>query len=176
MIQNITKIGFTGSQGTGKTTLVHELLKLLPEFRQYQNSHRILNELPNFHLNRKSRATEQSNLAGCCSIQLLNDDKIISDRTLIDHFAYIDTADISIKDGKIIRTTFDSALDYYDCIFYVPIEFEPEDDGTRDADQEYQKMIDERIRYYLNYYNVPFVTLSGTIDERMTTIRETLKI
>jgi nicotinamide riboside kinase len=58
----------------------------------------------------------------------------------------------------------------YDLVFYIPIEFPLEKDGVRFEDDEYQKIIDLQIIKYLKRYKIPYITLTGTLEERLKQI------
>jgi len=170
----MTKIGFAGAQGTGKTTLVLEMLKEMPDFKQYNNIHRLLAQnLDDFNLNQDANNISQIVATACTTVQMMTQDKIIADRTLIDTFAYTDLAK-KVTNKWEIENTFAPALKFYDIIFYCPIEFEMEEDGVRDGDQWFRNQIDQRIKHHLDHYNMNYVTLTGTIEERMNQIREAL--
>jgi nicotinamide riboside kinase len=95
----------------------------------------------------------------------------ISDRTVIDVLAYAttmcrpsmtarlkDMAEMHLKDNP------------YDLVFYIPIEFPLEKDGVRFEDDSYQKIIDLQILKYLKRYKIPYITLTGTLEERLKQI------
>jgi len=59
-------------------------------------------------------------------------------------------------------------------IFYIPIEFEMQNDGVR-YNSELQLEIDKRINSFIdNYVNLPIVTLHGSVEERVKIIEKTL--
>ena len=64
----------------------------------------------------------------------------------------------------------------YDFIFYVPIEFAPLDDGTREGDQDFQSAIDEEIRELLKIYRLKYHTVSGTVAERVVQVMQVLNL
>jgi hypothetical protein len=110
-------------------------------------------------------------------LQLLQEENIICDRSLIDAWAYTELADHVTKSVEI-EETFNKAMDLYDFIFYTPIEFQIESDGFRDTDMEYINKTDKVIQKYINKYNKSkchFVTLSGSIEQRVNTMVDVLK-
>jgi len=60
----------------------------------------------------------------------------------------------------------------YDLVFYIPIEFPIEKDGLRFEDEHYQEIIDLQILKLLKRYKIPYITVSGTIEERLAIIRK----
>jgi nicotinamide riboside kinase len=176
MKSKIGNIGFTGAHGTGKTTLVKETLKLLPDHKQYFNVQRFLNKnLRSFNVSSKANDITQITITSHYSVELLRNDNLVSDRTLIDTFAYADLAKEVTKADEI-RKTFEEVLNRYSVIFYVPIEFPVIDDNFRELDEDFRKKVDEKIQMYLNLYqeNTKIVTLTGTVYERMKIVEKTI--
>lgn len=102
----------------------------------------------------------------------ISNDSFITDRTVLDILAYSQDLPKAFYDrmkGKIGRWL---ELDPYDIIFYTPIEFDMEVDGVRVDDEEYRKTIDERILKLFQYFKVPYVTLTGTVEDRIETIKQ----
>ena len=64
----------------------------------------------------------------------------------------------------------------YDIIFYTPIEFELEKDWTRFEDSEFQKEIDEIILQKLDEYRIPYITLRGSVEERIAIIENAIDL
>lgn len=168
------RIAFTGAQGTGKSTLVDILMKKY-NFQRASAPQRILKEInPNFPINQDTDNLSQSAITAIYIMELIkNNSNYISDRSLIDAFAYMDASkNISDNDKAKLLNYYESFIELYDCIFYIPIEFEAEEDGIRVTDKDYQKEIDENILKYINKYNskVKIITITGSIEERLIKI------
>ena len=54
----------------------------------------------------------------------------------------------------------------YDLVFYIPIKFELEDDGTREDDVQFQLDIDSQIKELLCRFQIKHVPISGTVSQR----------
>jgi|SRR3970040_646609 len=63
---------------------------------------------------------------------------------------------------------------WYDHVFYVPIEFPLEQDGIRYTDPEFQKQHDRETRLILDFYKIPYHTLTGSVDDRLDQIQHVL--
>ena len=67
----------------------------------------------------------------------------------------------------------------YDYIFYVSSEgVEIEDNGVRETNSDYRQTIDKTINYIIQTYKPlisNFTTISGTTDERIKKVLETIK-
>lgn len=99
------------------------------------------------------------------------------DRSFIDFVAYTHAfytrghLSKNFRDAMVKELT--KRLDYYDIVFYLPIEFEIVDDGIRSIDVELQKEVDSHIREMLSMFD-SVVTLKGTLDERIAQIRNSI--
>lgn len=170
-------VGFTGAHGTGKSTLVDRLLKLLPNHRQYLNVQRLLaSNLENFPVSSKTNDITQASITSHFVSELLLMSNLVADRTLLDAFAYAEASENVLHYAEI-ESIFCEALKYYDVIFYTPIEFEVIHDGFRETDEEFRHLIDSLIRKYIKKYDkyIKVITLTGTIEERMETVTNYIK-
>ena len=59
-------------------------------------------------------------------------------------------------------------------IVYVPIEFDPVDDGVRSTDVIKQARIDFFIRNILDTAQIPYITVHGTVEERVAQVEAAL--
>ena len=59
-------------------------------------------------------------------------------------------------------------------LVYVPVEFGPEDDGERSIDPDFQLKIDFLIKNILDTSKIPYITVSGTVEERLAQINDAL--
>lgn len=178
MTKQTKRIILTGAQGTGKTTL--------------------MNALAADGTKTLSIAREQAINAGWSSVTGTTQDyqkilfqtlfkavsskrSYVSDRGLTCVAAY--TFDGAIK-GTITKQTADKQylkLQKFHrenpdiLLVYVPIEFELEDDGVRNTDKEYQAQIDFFIKNLLDTAGLKYITVTGTVEERVKQIEEALK-
>lgn len=166
------KIGFTGSHSTGKSTLVAKLVSDYPHFAKHTNASRILSQsLPLFKNNNDADITSQSVIVGSICLDLLQNQDLIADRTIIDTIAYTIVNDNLGKSvAEDLWRVFGPAATQYDIIFYTPIEFPLTPDGTRCEDETYRRDVDKAIFQLLNDKQIPYVVLSGSVDERVDTM------
>lgn len=168
------RVGFTGAQGTGKTTLL----------RAVENSDLGFTVVPStareavragFKLNRD--ADPLSQLVTTVSRVALEDElyrtthKTIGDRTPLDSLAYTcyqmhnEWPGEKWKDyyWNISKRLVVEHMHKYDHIFYFPAYWKPKEDGVRDGDLTYQQNIDSIIcglldTYGLEYHIMPRIT------------------
>jgi thymidylate kinase len=100
--------------------------------------------------------------------QIIEENKnnhFISDRTIYDIMAYSEWLTWNLFDK--IKKLFDENKNNYDIIFYVPIEFEMEQDWIRFENETYRKQIDKKILKLLNKNNIKYIILQWSIQERV---------
>ena len=168
------KIGFCGTMSVGKTTLVNAL-KELPDFKGYhfrtERSKHLMNlGIP---LNTDSTLKGQLVFASERAAELMQE-KIITDRTVIDVMAF---ADLSTSMDSAHKHYLNSTLSYlikeYDILFYVsPEGVEIEDNGVRETNAKYRIAIDNRIKSFVQTYRNNTTTISGTVEERIEQVKK----
>jgi nicotinamide riboside kinase len=170
------KIGFTGTMSVGKTTLVNAL-KELPEFSEYNfrtERSKYLRDL-GIPLNTDSTIKGQMIFLAERASELIQP-RIITDRTVIDVMAFTNLAEsIPHYIGNQFELLASNLIREYDYIFYISPEGIPvEDNGVRTTDIEYRNKVDKEIREILTKRAPQHVELSGTTEERIQKIKQTL--
>jgi len=171
------RIGFCGTQNTGKTTLVKALSEL-PEFKDFHISterSKYLRDL-GIPLNTDSSLLGQFVFLAERASELMRD-KLLTDRTIWDVSAFT----LSAKSiGEYEKAGFiESALllaDYYDIVFYVnPEGIEIEDNGVRETNAKYRDEIDNNIKNMLRNFPPKYlVEIKGTTEERLKIVLDEL--
>ena len=134
------RIGFTGTQSAGKTTLVNELSKL-PEFKDYTfatERSKYLRDL-GIPLNTDSTLKGQTVfLSERCSELIA--ENVITDRTIIDVMSFTLNASSIDKTDKLAFEYYASRfINEYEWIFYVsPAGVNLEDNNVRTTNVEYR--------------------------------------
>jgi nicotinamide riboside kinase len=167
------RIGLTGAQSVGKTTLAKALGEL-DQFKDYKiqtERSKYLNSL-GIPLNTDSTLPGQFVFLAERASELLVDN-IITDRTIWDVCAFTLSAK-SISDWEK-RTFVDAAMclkDYYDIVIYVsPRGVEMENNGIRETDLAYRIKIDTAIKMALQEYKPKrLIEVEGTTKERIAAI------
>lgn len=104
---------------------------------------------------------------------------VICDRSLADLLAYVRT-----NDDPNIPASFNRALEeivriesrHLDWHCYIPIEFPLVVDDVRPDDLDYQRAVDENYLRVLRDFDLPYVEVRGTIEERVTQVSKLLGI
>ena len=165
----------------GKTTLVNTL-KDLPEFKDYKfktERSKYLRDL-GIPLNTDSTIKGQTVFLAERAAELMNE-KIITDRTVIDVMAFTNLAQsISHIQSEDFNQHAANLLSEYDYIFYIsPEGVDIEDNGVRETDAEYRELVDFSIKNFLNKYKHRvrnIIKIKGSTEERITLVREALNI
>lgn len=165
----------TGAHGTGKTTLLNELTFFSDQYSFSQSSTRSsgakLNEEGN-------DASQLQILESIKQYELDNDlykKDFILDRSFIDFYAYSrhlhSIGNVSDEVLEQIKTEFITRLDRYTMVFFLPVEFDIENDGVRSTDHEFQKSINDHIWNIICEYELGAVIASGSVEDRVAVIK-----
>lgn len=164
--KTIMRIALAGTHWSGKTTI----LNLLEGHKIKEQARALILELGNpKDMSDDERANfQQVLLTRQIRSELSMGDDFISDRSVYDILAYSEGC--SNADDIVKQVFFYLSKNPYDLIFYFPIEFEMEKDGTRPEDEEYRKKIDSLIFTEMINNGEPLIPITGTIEERLEKI------
>jgi len=175
------KIGLCGTMSVGKTTLVNAL-KDLPEFKDYITRTERSKELMamGIPLNTDSTLLGQTVFLAERASELMQK-SIITDRTVIDVMAFARCSESMYYFEADDFCQFASyMLKEYDYIFYVsPEGVKIEDNGIRETNAEYRKLIDESIQLLINKHKhriKNYGVLKGSTEERIKQMLETISL
>lgn len=173
------RIGLTGTQSVGKTTLVKALSEL-PQFKDYfiaTERSKYLSDL-GIPLNGESSIKGQTIFLAERVSELMRDN-LITDRTIVDINAFtLQSKNISTEDKVDFINLSTNFIKEYDYIFYIsPKGVELEDNNIRNTDSNYRDLIDSRIKLLIDEYhhitNISYI--EGTTDERIKQILDVIK-
>jgi GTPase SAR1 family protein len=171
------KIGFSGAQSTGKTTLLNAL-KLEEVFEDFIFCDEVTRRVKSYGLPINENGTDitQRLIMQEHIVNVFLNDKMITDRTSLDGLVY--TTYLHIH-GKVSKDTLEYAQrvfrkvqPQYDLQFYIKPEFTLENDGTRSPDVSFRDQIVGIFDDVISSYNLNVVYLSGTVQQRINTIKE----
>lgn len=181
-----TKIALTGAHGVGKTSLCELVVQKLESqgtaAKTTPEVPRIICDLAEdqtFFRRGKNTILKQTLILLYqinAEAHKLDQDSgiVVCDRALLDHWAYTKYLfDEVLSEEGLIGLYEQFVSDYcrtYSMLFYIPIEFPPVDDGTRESDEGFQKAIDEIIVEFLSKYSLPYITVRGSLVERCNEI------
>jgi AAA domain len=169
------RIAIVGSFSTGKTTLAELLsqrlhLPLLPEVAREVAA-------MGFRLDKDASPETEALIFMKQYNNELATEQFVGDRSLIDVMAYAGWVLDNQQRRKemllwdeCVRLAERSLRSGYSDIYYLPIEFPIVLDGLRPDDPVFQKDIDERILGLLKAHDLSYLTVTGTVEERLRTI------
>jgi nicotinamide riboside kinase len=172
------RIGITGTQSTGKTTLVKTLAKTdkLKKYKLATERSKYLRDL-GIPLNTDSTINGQLVFLAERSSELLHEN-ILTDRTIWDVCSFTMLAkSIANHEKSTFVNTAMMLKDQYDVVFYIePVGVEMEDNGVRETNLEYRADINQEILRLLTLYPPKrLVILHGPTEDRVETVLNTLK-
>ena len=170
------KIGFCGTMSVGKTTLV-KALKELPEFKNYTfrtERSKYLMEM-GIPLNTDSTLKGQLVFAAERASELLQKN-IITDRTIVDVMAFNALSkSMTATESYFLNHTLEHLINDYDYLFYIsPAGVEVEDNGVRETDSEYRDNINKKILEILDTYSNKYITINGSVEKRIKTVKQAI--
>ena len=165
-----------GAHGTGKTTLTRAIAKKHPHITISDGSSRAMKVIAR-ELGLTTKQYQQANniFAEHRHKQNIWQKNYFTTRTLIDNFIYCRLAGWHEMAFKVRDTYLKSNYEKIK-YFYLPIEFEIEDDGVRSSDVNFQKAFDDEIHLFFKYYNIKLIKVTGSIEERVAQIEKHLEL
>jgi nicotinamide riboside kinase len=174
------RVAIVGSFSTGKTTLAEALarrlgLPLLPEVAREVAAE-------GFRLDKDATPETEALIF----LRQYNNElavaEFVGDRSLIDVMAYagwvLDNQarrkEMALWD-ECVRLAERSLRASYSHVYYLPIEFPIVLDGLRPDDPGFQKEIDERIVRLLQGHGISYVTLTGSVEDRVAKLEDDLQ-
>lgn len=159
------RIAFTGSHGVGKSTLLEQLIPTVPPMKIFTSLYRSHADI----LAKLSPRNKQRFIDYWYIYNHWHTRSYLSARSIYDTWAY---AWLTVS-SDFHQYLFHWAKTHiwYDYLFYVPIEISLEDDGIRPPGKDFQISHDRCLKALLDYYRIPYHTITGTIEERMEQIR-----
>lgn len=171
------KVILTGAQGTGKTTLMNALCE---DGTKALSVARDMATETNWTEATGTTTEYQKNLYKTLKKKLSSKKNYVSDRGLTCVAAY--TFDKAVErsipkkvaDKQYLDTVAFAQENPDVLIVYVPIEFDLVDDGVRSTDIIKQARIDFFIKNILDTGKIPYITVHGTVEERVAQVEAAL--
>lgn len=164
---------FSGSHGTGKSTLLNLLSQKLPHLKVNDNTSEKFFKREDFN-DLKKMVKLQDDFTNY-QLQQFTTDNTLSSRAYGDIYAY--TTHLFKKSGdtdylkqmqKIIKAATKAKTDKNTLIVYFPIHFEIEGKELRSTNKDFQKEIDDLIKgFYKELGYEVYEVINGTPNERL---------
>lgn len=159
----------TGAHSTGKSTLMNSL-RSIPGYSFSESVTRTSGAILNQDGDEDGQKKILKAIIDYETANYVYLKDYILDRSFIDFYAY--TAylhrrqKVSDETLQLIEQELIKRRDYYTMVFYLPIEFDIEQDGVRSDDKSFQQEIDEIIQDVLVRYEFTFLPVRGSLEER----------
>jgi len=175
-------ISFTGAQSTGKSTLL-ERCKLDEKFRKFDFEPEVTRWVKKTYglaINEEGDDTTQLSILSRHLHNYLyyKNKDVIMDRCILDGLVY---TTYQYCQEKVSRGVYDYAellfkklIDKVDIIFYTEPDIELVDDGERSVDEEFRETIIKLFEEAIDHYDIKVVRLSGSVENRMNIIYNTV--
>lgn len=171
------RIGISGAQSVGKTTLLNAL-RSEACFTDYKFCTEVTRRVKSYGLviNENGDDTTQRLIMQEHVINVFMNNKMITDRTALDGLVYtqylVENKKATEKAYEYALKIFKKVQPQYDIQFYIQPEFEIENDGVRSIDKFFRDRIVTIFKQSIDMYGVPIIVLSGSVRERVEQVIE----
>jgi predicted ATPase len=175
------RIGLSGAQSTGKTTLLNAL-RSEPFFKTYDVCSEVTRKVASYGLpiNEEGTDTTQELIMNQHIVNLSMHNHMITDRTVLDGYVY---SRYLRENGKIksdtmdyVETVFNRMISGYDMIFYIAPEFEIKNDGVRSINTFFRERIVNIFDEAITRFEIPVYRVKGTVRERVQFVLNAVEI
>ena len=172
------KIGISGSQSVGKTTLLNAL-RSEKSLKEYSFLTEVTRRVQGYGLpiNEGGVDLTQKLIMHEHIVNWFMHDKFIADRCSLDGYVYSyylwSENKVSYEAMSYAKEVNDKLIGKYDILFYIPPEFDIEDDGVRSADVQFRNNIVALFEgniELLKENNTEVIRIGGSVRERVEQI------
>jgi GTPase SAR1 family protein len=166
------KIGITGAQSVGKTTLLNAL-RSEPMFQGYEICDEVTREIKDmgFDINEAGSDLTQVLIMQKHIVNIFMNERMLTDRTALDGFVYTMYLYLHHKvDQNTLhkaRRIYDKTITEYDHLFYIRPEFDIVDDGVRSTDLQFRDEIVDIFEGLISEIPRPVSVLTGSVRDRV---------
>jgi nicotinamide riboside kinase len=174
------KIGITGAQSVGKTTLLNAL-RSEKLFKDYIICDEVTRRVKGYGLPINEEGTDitQRLIMNEHIVNVFMYGNMLTDRTALDGLVYsaylYNKNQISANTLKYVREVFNKVWHSYDYVFYIEPEFEIVDDGVRSINKQFRDEIAELFEYVIEKENLSMLRVKGSVRNRVNTIIDHLE-
>lgn len=174
------RIGITGAQSVGKTTLLNAL-RSEKFFKEYSVCDEVTRRVRSYGIpiNEGGTNITQRLIMNEHIVNVFMHEKMLTDRTAIDglvYTLYLHKRDkIDAKTIIYVDSVFKKLISRYDFIFYIEPEFEIVDDGERSISKEFRDEIVELFESVITRNKIPVVRIKGSVRDRVQSVVDILE-
>ena len=169
------KLGITGAQSVGKTTLLNAL-RSERGLLGFNVCDEVTRRVKGYGLPINETGTDVTQLLIMQEhiVNVFMHENIIADRTALDGLVY---TSYLYRMGKIstdtlirVRHMFKKVWPLYSYVFYIEPEFDIVDDGVRSVDKPFRDAIAELFEAVIEREKLSIIRIKGSVRERATTV------
>ena len=174
------KIGITGAQSVGKTTLLNAL-RSEKLFKDYVICDEVTRRVKGYGLpiNEEGTDNTQRLIMNEHIVNVFMYGNMLTDRTALDGLVY---STYLYKNNKIntntmtyVKEVFNKVWGSYDFVFYIEPEFEIVDDGVRSTNKQFRDEIAELFEATIEKEKLNMLRVKGSVRNRVNTIIDHLE-
>ena len=167
----VMKIGISGTQSVGKTTLLNSL-RSEHIFRDYTICNEVTRWVKSlgFNINEQGNDKTQEIIMMKHLWNLHMNKHMITDRTVLDGYVYTKYLNLKSKVSSdtlsMAYEVFKALIGEYNYVFYIKPEFDLVSDGVRSDDNKFRDEIEELFVDTIKRENINVINISGSVTER----------
>jgi len=175
------KIGICGAQSVGKTTLLNAI-RSESIFKGYEICNEVTRRVKSygFTINENGNDITQKLIMHEHVVNIFMYSDLIADRTALDGLVYskylCNHKKISNETLDYVYKIYSKCIGHYDLLFYIPPEFELEDDGIRSVDIDFRNKIVEGFESVIQGHGLDVVYIKGSLRERLNSVIENFEL
>jgi len=174
------KIGITGAQSVGKTTLLNAL-RSEKLFKDYIICDEVTRRVKGYGLpiNEEGTDNTQRLIMNEHIVNVFMNGNMLTDRTALDGLVYstylFKNNQINNNTMKYVKDVFNKVWHSYDYVFYIEPEFEIVDDGVRSINKQFRDEIADLFEATIEKEKLNMLRVKGSVRNRVNTIIDHLE-
>jgi GTPase SAR1 family protein len=166
------RIGITGAQSVGKTTLLNAL-RSEKFFKDYAICDEVTRRVRSYGIpiNESGTNVTQRLIMNEHIVNVYMNEKMLTDRTALDGMVYSlylhKKGNVDLKTLSYVEMVFKRLIKSYNHIFYIEPEFEIVDDGERSADVGFRDEIVEYFETVITKNKLNVTRIKGSVRNRV---------
>ena len=174
------RIGITGAQSVGKTTLLNAL-RSEKFFKDYAICDEVTRRVRSYGIpiNEDGNSITQRLIMNEHIVNIFMHDKMLTDRTALDGLVYTlylhKRGKIDAKTLQYVDEVFKKLIKSYTHIFYIEPEFDIVDDGERSINKEFRDEIVEIFDTVMTRNKISVIKIKGSVRNRVNMVIDILE-